>query len=342
MAELPQIDPGDYDLERIRADIDNDVELLGRISSAVRPIKEDEDDKLQHLISLLTTELSGKKVLIFSYFKDTARYIYRYLRENENIKAAVNRSTRIIDSDVPTDQRQALIERFAPRANLRDELAGTEKEIEILVSTDVLSEGQNLQDADTMINYDLHWNPTRMIQRAGRIDRLGTPFDTLDIYNFFPERGLEKLLKLVKSLQNKLTQINETIGLDSSVMGEVADPKTFNTLDRIAAEDNTIIEELEAFSELAGNELMKQQLSQFLRSCSASQIESMPLGIHSGKDRGKLGSGVFFYYKADDNHFWRFYDVGYNRILDNRLDIFSRVWKPWPSGPGHSSVGFAF
>lgn len=326
IAGLPRIDPGDYDLERIRTDIGNDIGLLGRIYSAVRPIKEDQDDKLQHLISLLTTELSGKKVLIFSYFKDTARYIYRYLRENEDIKAAVNRSTRIIDSDVPTDQRQALIERFAPRANLRDELVGTEKEIEILVSTDVLSEGQNLQDADTMINYDLHWNPTRMIQRAGRIDRLGTPFDTLDIYNFFPERGLEKLLKLVKSLQNKLTQINETIGLDSSVMGEVADPKTFNTLDRIAAEDNTIIEELEAFSELAGNELMKQQLSQFLRSYSASQIESIPLGIHSGKDKGKLGSGVFFYYKADDNHFWRFYDVGYNRILDNRLDIFRRIY----------------
>ncbi len=326
ITDLPQIDTGDYDIGRIRADIDNDVEVLGRVHSAVEPIQEGEDDKLQQLISLLTTDLAGKKVLVFSYFKDTARYVYRYLRENENIKAAINRNTRIIDSDVPTEQRQALIERFAPRANLRDELAGTEKEIEVLVSTDVLSEGQNLQDADTMINYDLHWNPTRMIQRAGRIDRLGTPFDTLDIYNFFPEKGLEKLLHLIRKLQNKLTQINETIGLDSSVMGEVADPKTFNTLDRIAAEDRSIIEELEAFSELAGNELMKQQLSQFLKSYSASQIENIPFGIHSGKDRRDVGSGVFFYYKAEDNHFWRFYDVGYNRILDNRLDIFRRIY----------------
>jgi len=323
---LPQIDAGDYDIGRIRTDIGNDVELLGRIHFAVEPIQEDEDDKLQHLVSLLTTDLAGKKVLVFSYFKDTARYVYRYLRENENIKAAINRNTRIIDSDVPTEQRQALIERFAPESNQRKELVGTEQEIEILVSTDVLSEGQNLQDADTMINYDLHWNPTRMIQRAGRIDRLGTPFDTLDIYNFFPEKGLEKLLHLIRKLQSKLTQINETIGLDSSVMGEVADPKTFNTLDRIAAEDHSIIEELEAFSELAGNELMKQQLSQFLKSYSASQIESIPFGIHSGKDRRDVGSGVFFYYKAEDNHFWRFYDVGYNRILDNRLDIFRRIY----------------
>ncbi|MCW7077112.1 MAG: hypothetical protein OCU18_07525 [Candidatus Syntrophoarchaeum sp.] len=142
----------------------------------------------------------------------------------------------------------------------------------------------------------------------------------------FAAKGLEKLLKLVRKLQRKLSQINDTVGLDSSVIGEVADPKTFNTLNRIAGEDHTIIEELEAFSELAGNELMKQQLSQFLKSYSASQIESIPFGIHSGKDRGDLGSGIFFYYKAEDNHFWRFYDVGYNRILDNRLDIFRRIY----------------
>ena len=326
ISELPSIDPADYNIERIKADIDNDVALLNRIHVAVEPIKAEDDDKLQHLIAHLTSGLADKKVLIFSYFKDTARYIYKYIRENENIAAAINRTTRIIDSDVPIGQRKDLIERFAPRANLREEWAGTEREIDVLISTDVLSEGQNLQDADTIINYDLHWNPTRMIQRAGRIDRLGTPFDRLDIYNFFPEKGLEKLLNLVKSLQQKLAKINESIGLDSSVMGEVADPKTFNALDRIAAEDHSIIDELEAFSELAGNELMKQQLAQFLKTYSASQIDSIPLGIHSGKDKGAVSSGVFFYYRAENNHFWRFYDVGYNRILDNRLDIFTRIY----------------
>ncbi|MFX0201223.1 MAG: helicase-related protein [Candidatus Hodarchaeota archaeon] len=219
-----------------------------------------------------------------------------------------------------------MIERFAPRANYREEWIGTDKEIDLLVSTDVLSEGQNLQDTDSVINYDLHWNPTRMVQRAGRIDRIGTPFDRVDIFNFFPEEGLEKLLKLVKRLQQKLSQINENIGLDSSVMGEVADPKTFNTLDRIAAEDYSVIKELEVLTELAGNEFMKQQLAQFLKAYSASQIDAIPYGIHSGKEKGPVSSGVFFYYKAEDNHFWRFYDVGYNRILDNRLDIFKRIY----------------
>lgn len=325
-AQLPPIDITGYDIQRVRADIEADIELLDEINVSVSPIEEAEDDKLQHLVSLLEDDLAREKVLVFSYFKDTARYVYRCLRERIEAGAFEGRSIRIIDSDVPADQRRSLIERFAPRANQRDDLAGTEKEVDILVSTDVLSEGQNLQDSDTMLNYDLHWNPTRMIQRAGRIDRLGTPFDILNIYNFFPEKGLEKLLKLVKKLQHKLTQINDTIGLDSSVMGEVADPKTFNTLDRIAAEDHAIIAELEAFGELAGNELMKQQLAQFLKAFSASQIDSIPDGIHSGKDRGDMGAGVFFYFRADDNHFWRFFDVGYNRILDNRLDIFKRIY----------------
>jgi len=322
---LPTINMEDYDIRRVRADIENDVERLKRINTAVEPIGVEEDDKLKQLVHVLTTQLAGKKVLLFSYFKDTARYIYKYLRDNEKVKALINRRTRIIDSDVPARERQPLIERFAPRANNKKEWIGTDKEIDLLVSTDVLSEGQNLQDTDTVINYDLHWNPTRMVQRAGRIDRIGTLFDRVDIFNFFPEDGLEKLLKLVKKLQQKLSRINDSIGLDSSVMGEAADPKTFNTLDRIAAEDNSVIAELEVLSELAGNEFMKQQLAQFLKTYSASQIDDIPCGIHSGKEKGPVSSGVFFYYKAEDNHFWRFYDVGYNRILDNMLDVFKRI-----------------
>jgi superfamily II DNA or RNA helicase len=326
IAGLPAVDIDDYDIQCIRTDIENDMERLNQINKAVKPIGAEEDDKLKQLIRILTTQLAGKKVLLFSYFKYTARYIYKYLRENENVKERISRRTRIIDSDVPTKARQTLIERFAPQANNRDELIGTDKEINLLVSTDVLSEGQNLQDTDTVINYDLHWNPTRMVQRAGRIDRIGTPFDIVNIFNFFPEDGLEKLLKLVRKLQQKLSRINENIGLDSSVMGEVADPKTFNTLDRIAAEDHSVINELEVLSELAGNEFMKQQLAQFLKTYSASQIDAIPHGIHSGKEKGPLSSGVFFYYRAEDNHFWRFYDAGYNRILDNRLDIFKRIY----------------
>lgn len=103
----------------------------------------------------------------------------------------------------------------------------------------MLSEGQNLQDCALLINYDLHWNPTRMIQRAGRIDRIGTDFDTLFIHNFFPDEGLERLLGLVQSLQTKIRQIDDVVGLDASVLGEAINPKVFNTIKRIEQEDAT-------------------------------------------------------------------------------------------------------
>ena len=107
------------------------------------------------------------------------------------------------------------------------------KQIDIILSTDVLSEGQNLQTARYLINYDLHWNPTRMIQRAGRIDRIGSKYQEIFVYNFFPEKELEELLKIVEILQGKISNIDESIGLDQSVLGEVIHPKVFGTIRRI-------------------------------------------------------------------------------------------------------------
>src|SRR5712691_3975958 len=101
--------------------------------------------------------------------------------------------------------------------------------LDIMISTDVLSEGQNLQDCGVLINYDLHWNPTRMVQRAGRIDRIGTSFETLWVLNMFPDEGLEKLLGLVESLSQKIASIDQSGFLDASILGEVVHPRNFNT-----------------------------------------------------------------------------------------------------------------
>jgi superfamily II DNA/RNA helicase len=144
------------------------------------------------------------------------------------------------------------------------QIAGTAQEIDILISTDVLSEGQNLQDCGYLINYDLHRNPTRLVQRAGRIDRLGSSFDVLRIYNMFPERTLEDLLGLVRSLTAKIEMINQTGFLDASVLGEVVTPHDFNTLKRIADEDNAVIEEQESFLELASSEALLAELQKVL------------------------------------------------------------------------------
>ena len=150
---------------------------------------------------------------------------------------------RRVDSSVKTTDRARIVENFAPVASGYPEIVGSDQEVDILISTDVLSEGQNLQDCGFLINYDLHWNPTRMVQRAGRIDRLGSLFRDLSIYNMFPERALEELLGLVRSLTAKIDVINQTGFLDASVLGEVVTPRDFNTLKRIAEEIDAEYEE---------------------------------------------------------------------------------------------------
>jgi len=157
-----------------------------------------------------------------------------------------------------------VVERFAPRASRRSELIGSPDEVDVLISTDVLSEGQNLQDADCVVNYDLHWNPTRMVQRAGRIDRLGSAHDEISIHNFFPEEGLDELLGLMERLAAKIEAIDRNVGLEASILGEKVNPREFNALRRIEDEDQSVTGELEAEVDVLG-EFIRQVLADYLK-----------------------------------------------------------------------------
>jgi Helicase conserved C-terminal domain len=327
---METIDPTQYDLRRLHEAVQRDVEILSEIWQQVKDIGAEEDAKLTRLKQLLSTDLRGKKVLIFSYYKDTARYVYRHLGHPENPKA--NRRTqgsplqgvtvRRMDSGADAKERLRIVQGFAPKANDKLEWVGTDKEIDILISTDVLSEGQNLQDCGYLVNYDLHWNPTHMVQRAGRIDRIGTDFDTLWIYNMFPDEGLERLLGLVESLSRKIADIDRAGFLDASVLGETVHPQNFNTLRRIRDEDGSVIDEEEQFTELASSEFLMQQLRTLLDAGGREMLESLPNGIHAGL--AKAGAkGVFFYFQAETSpegkeHFWKYFDLKEQRISDNR------------------------
>ncbi|MBA3530372.1 MAG: helicase, partial [Ardenticatenales bacterium] len=177
-------------------------------------------------------------------------------------------------------------------------------------------------------NYDLHWNPTRMVQRAGRIDRLGSDFAELGVYNMFPERALEALLGLVRSLTAKIDVINQSGFLDASVLGEVVTPRDFNTLKRIAAEDSTVIEEQESFLELASSEVLLAELQKALSSTAQRWLTDLDDGIHSGLER-QQARGMFFYFSAPRRgrqaHFWRYYDLGTHKIIDNRYQIMQII-----------------
>jgi superfamily II DNA or RNA helicase len=253
------VDATTYNLRKLHEAVQHDVEVLSDIWQRVKDIGPEKDAKLARLKSLLSKDLKGKKVLLFSYYKDTARYLYRHLGHPDDPAAARFRkslggiSVRRMDSGADSKERLRIIQGFAPKANGQPDWVGTEKEIDVLISTDVLSEGQNLQDCGYLVNYDLHWNPTRMVQRAGRIDRIGTDFETLWIYNMFPDQGLERLLRLVESLSLKIADIDQAGFLDASVLGETVHPRNFNTLRRISEEDGSVIEEEEQFTELASS-----------------------------------------------------------------------------------------
>ena len=324
---LAALDTGQYDLRRLHEALQHDVDSLSELWRLVGGITPDQDAKLQTLKQLLSEDLKGQKVIVFTYYRDTARYLYRELGGDRGMdfrSHAGEPSIRQMDGGASPSERTGLIQAFAPQSNNRPDLVGSDREVDILISTDVLSEGQNLQDCGVLVNYDLHWNPTRMVQRAGRIDRIGSKHPLLWVHNMFPEEGLERLLRLVESLNRKITDIDRTGFLDASVLGETVHPRNFNTLRRIMDEDGAVIEEQEQFAELASNEFLLLQLRNLLDTGARKMLEELPDGIHSGlaRDREK---GVFFYFSAPGpgdegrRHFWRYYDVNRDRVLDNRF-----------------------
>lgn len=202
----------DFDIEVLRAHIEQDIELLGKMQTLVQPITPDQDAKLQTLMDRLSKKpLNFGKRLIFTQFADTASYLHANLNPGGQ-----NPEIDVIYSGDKNKAR--LVGRFAPKANPEYRMPEGECELSTVIATDVLSEGLNLQDCDKVINYDLHWNPVRLIQRFGRIDRIGSEHDTVYGFNFLPETGIERNLNLKQKLRNRIEEIHETIGEDSAIL----------------------------------------------------------------------------------------------------------------------------
>jgi len=173
---------------------------------------------------MLRGELRGRKVLIFSYYRDTARYLYRHLGHPESEDAAAFReelggaTIRRMDSGAHAKERSRLVQAFAPKANNKLEWVGTDQEVNILISTDVLSEGQNLQDCDYLVNYDIHWNPVRIIQRFGRIDRIGSASHTVQLVNFWPTEDLNKYIDLKNRVEARMALVDIAATVEDNIL----------------------------------------------------------------------------------------------------------------------------
>ena len=303
----------EYNSEDLFRDIDKDIFLLEGILEKVNGIKPEDDSKLKVLKDKLLELSKDGQVVLFTYYADTLNYIADEITKDKRFDGikieTISGSGKTSKSP---QQREHIIDDFSA------------KKIDILLSTDILSEGQNLQTAKYLINYDLHWNPTRMIQRAGRIDRIGSPYQKIFIYNFFPEDELEALLKLVEILQEKIIDIDKSIGLDQTVLGEEIHPKVFGIIRKIKDKDNRVFAELERDA-FGGGESFYQPLKDFFKSKSIEELEKIPYGVFSGLKRGKI-SAIFFYYKYEnDFHFWYLYDIKTGGLLTSKTDILKFI-----------------
>lgn len=232
----------------------------------------------------------------------------------------------IVDSNIKPDERTQRIIRFAPKANGKPDMPMSEQ-LHLLISTDVLSEGQNLQDAEVIINYDLHWNPVRMVQRIGRLDRIGSPYEIIYVYNFFPEEELEELLGLLQRLYDKLNAINRAVGLDASVIGELPNPMEFNILRRIEQQDKSVLNELEDASELTIGEFLKQDLLEFLKKLGEDKLTRIPLGIGTARKKKDGPAGFFAAFRNPHTNqsYWIFYDEEKGRFFERRLEAIRHI-----------------
>ena len=205
----------DFQIPDWLEDIDADYETLNEMLSRVRGIGPADDDKLRVLREFLDRpDVKSGKVLIFSEAETTIEYLHQQLNPNgENPKIArLTGSTR----DSATD----IVRSFSPGSNPGPREVSPDSEIRTLLATDIISEGQNLQDCARILNYDLHWNPVRLIQRFGRIDRIGSEHETIHLHNMWPDTAVDAELELTDKLHNRVQSFHDLIGLDSKLLSE--------------------------------------------------------------------------------------------------------------------------
>ena len=298
---VERLDREEYDVPAMMAETFRDLDQIVHFVDEARKFEPKHDDKLQKLTRLLKTkDLAGQKVLIFTEFADTARYLRRELGKADiDGVAQVDSATKVNRADV--------IQRFSPYYNGMSSPALAEKnreEIRVLISTDVLSEGLNLQDASRVINYDIHWNPVRLMQRIGRVDRRMNPEvekrlvadhpeiassrGKVSFWNFLPPEELNAILTLYTKVTQKTLLISRTLGIEGKKLltpeDDYAALKEFN---HAYEGTKTAIEDMH----------LEYQALLVADPGLDARLKRLPGAVFSGRKRVAKGTrGVFFCY----------------------------------------------
>lgn len=305
---------GKYEIEvkhlRVGAyleDLESDKIILEEIYiDAQKILSENRDEKIKELEELISNKVENtpynqgnRKVIIFTAFADTAEYIYTKLSKKLLLKdiytacvtgKGIDTTNKNIDKDF-----NSVLCAFSPKSKMEKSIPSNQ-EIDILIGTDCISEGQNLQDCDTVINFDIQWNPVSLIQRFGRIDRIGSENNNIQMINFFPNIELNEYLGLEQRVKGEMTTLNLVLTGDEDVLSPELNDFNFRKrqLERLKDEVIDIEDTNENISltDLNMNEYL-YELSQYIKDNEV--VKKIPEGIYSIADGEK--KGVLFCFK---------------------------------------------
>lgn len=335
-----------YDVQALRKAVENDRDILRSFAKNTEKVTKNKCPKLAELNNVLceilkTAHQEGsdeedirekRKVVIFSFFADTADWIEDYLRQAvESDKRLAEYRGRIVSVAGQESRhgvsRENAVFGFVPLSS--EAPSGSDKDqFDILITTDVLAEGVNLQQCRNIINYDLPWNPMRLVQRHGRIDRIGSPHSDVYLLCFFPDKRLDELLNLENRIRRKLAQAAASIGVESEVIpggatNEVVFTETRNEIEKLRCEQVDIFVTGGEDPHAHSGEEYRQELRKGLQTREAA-IKSLPWasgsGIANGPERGH-----FFCAKVDDRLFLRFVPASNGEIVRNTLNCLRTI-----------------
>jgi hypothetical protein len=332
-----KIELSDIDLVSWRNKLEEDKATLNELLAMITPVTDEHDLKLQRLIDIIRDKINhpindnNKKLLVFTAFADTADYLYgelaNRLKDEFGLNSAVVTGTRNPEMTIPTTRSlkadfNTILTLFSPQSKGRDVLfEESPGEIDILIGTDCISEGQNLQDCDYLVNYDIHWNPVRIIQRFGRIDRIGSVNEKIQLTNFWPNISLDEYINLKARVEGRMRMVNLTATGNDNPIDE-ADNAELQYRKKQLEKIQTDVVDLEEMG--SGVSIMDLGLNEFHLDLQEllkkyGEADALPFGIHAiARATEDSPSGVIFVLK-NVNH-------GVNIDRQNRLHPFYLVY----------------
>jgi superfamily II DNA or RNA helicase len=329
-----QINLSDMDLPRWEQELRADLAVIEDLLAEMRKVTPSDDAKLQHLKTTILSKLASpinignKKVLIFTAFADTADYLYEhlapfFLAQQQLHTGKVTGGNNQKSTLKKAYDFQSLLTLFSPRSKEKAVILPKEPgEIDLLIGTDCISEGQNLQDCDYLINYDIHWNPVRIIQRFGRIDRIGSQNRCIQLVNYWPDITLDEYINLKERVENRMIIADVTASGDDNPLDSRANDVAYRREQLRRLQEEVIeLEDLKtgiSITDLGLNDF-RMDLLNYVK--THGDLASLPNGMHAvvpaAPERGLVPGAIFALRNRND---------GVNINRQNRLHPYYLVY----------------